>query len=108
MTPIQSWAEAETAPTRKDNPINRTLTLFIFYPNATIAANKCKGIRAALCNDVYGAKMSREHNNANIMTLSYKENTDDLKEMITIFLNTPFSNEERHARRVNKISEMEQ
>jgi ribose 5-phosphate isomerase B len=73
----------------------------------SIAANKVKGIRAAKVTTNDEARLAREHNNANIICLSYKANMQSLKEMIEIFINTPFSNVERHVRRVQKISEME-
>ncbi len=73
----------------------------------SIAANKVKGIRCAKVSSVDEARLAREHNNANVIALSYKENMDNLKEMIKIFLSTNFSNEERHARRVSKIEELE-
>ncbi len=73
----------------------------------SIAANKIKGIRCAKVSSVDEARLAREHNNANVIALSYKENMDSLKSMIKTFLSTDFSNEERHVRRVNKIEELE-
>lgn len=73
----------------------------------SIAANKVKGIRCAKVSSVDEARLSKEHNNANIIALSYKENMGVLKEMIKTFIETPFSNEERHARRVEKINKLE-
>ena len=73
----------------------------------SIAANKVKGIRAAHCSNVEQAHLAKEHNNANIIALSYKQDLDELTSMIEEFINTPFSNEERHARRVQKIMDME-
>ncbi|KAG8338986.1 putative Ribose Galactose Isomerase [Trypanosoma vivax] len=70
----------------------------------SIAANKVAGVRAALCHDHYTAVMCREHNDANVLCLG--ERTTGLavlKEIIVTFLRTPFSTEERHARRVGKI-----
>lgn len=73
----------------------------------SIAANKVKGIRCAKVSSVDEARLAKEHNNANVIALSYKENMDVLKDMIKTFIETPFSNEERHARRVDKISALE-
>ena len=73
----------------------------------SIAANKVKGIRAAHCSNIEQAHLAKEHNNANIIALSYKQNLDELESMIQEFISTPFSNEERHARRVQKIIDME-
>lgn len=73
----------------------------------SIAANKFKGIRCAKISNVSEAILAREHNNANIIALSYKENMDTLKEMIKMYLETTPSQEERHVRRVEKISALE-
>ena len=73
----------------------------------SIAANKVKGIRCAHCSSLEQAHLAKEHNNANIIALSYKQDMKELIDMISEFINTPFSNEERHARRVKKIMEME-
>lgn len=72
-----------------------------------IAANKIKGIRAALCYDTYTAKMSREHNDANILCLGARTITKNwalTRRILTTWLATPFSVEPRHARRLKKIA----
>ena len=74
----------------------------------SIAANKFKGIRCAKVSNYDEAKLCREHNNANIMALSYKEDMDTLKECIRLFVSTKFSEEERHVRRINKIKSFEE
>lgn len=74
----------------------------------SIAANKVKGIRCAHCSNLSEAKLAREHNNANIIALSYKNNPNDNMQMIETFLNTNPSTEERHQRRVGKIMDYEQ
>lgn len=73
----------------------------------SIAANKVKGIRCAKVSSVDEARLAKEHNNANVMALSYKEDIETLKEMIKVFVSTPFSNDERHVRRVDKINKLE-
>lgn len=73
----------------------------------SIAANKVKDIRCAKVSSVDEARLSKEHNNANVIALSYKEEMTKLKEMIKIFIETSFSNEERHIRRVSKITSLE-
>ena len=73
----------------------------------SIAANKVKGIRCAHVSSIDEAKLSREHNNANIIALSYKNNINDILECINKFITTPFSNEERHIRRINIITDYE-
>ena len=73
----------------------------------SIAANKIKGVRAAVCGDVYSAKMSREHNNANILALGERVTGVGLAEMIVdAWLAAEFAGG-RHARRVDKIMALE-
>jgi len=72
-----------------------------------IAANKVKGIRAALCCDVFGAQRARQHNDANVLCLSAGIEEPLLKEMLTAFLEGKFEGG-RHQRRVDKITAMEQ
>jgi len=66
-----------------------------------ITANKIKGIRAALCWNTKTAKQSKEHLNANILVLPAK--TKNTKKIINTWLNTKFTKEKRHIRRINKI-----
>ena len=73
----------------------------------SIAANKIKGIRAARCTTKEDAYLTRTDNDANILCLSHKLPIEELTEIINIFINTKFSDEERHIRRVNKIKELE-
>lgn len=69
-----------------------------------IAANKVKGIRAALSLNEQMAKKAREHNNANILSLGADYIEPEMaKKMVDVFLETPFSEEERHKRRLEKI-----
>lgn len=72
----------------------------------SMAANKVKGIRAALVHDCFSAKATREHNDANVLTMGARVIGPGLaEEIVKIFLETPFSNEERHIRRINQIEE---
>ena len=72
----------------------------------SIAANKVKGVRAALCHDVFSAKATREHNDANILTMGERVIGAGLVlEIVKSFLDTPFSNDERHIKRINMIEE---
>lgn len=73
----------------------------------SIAANKVKGVRCAHCSSYEQAHLAREHNNANIIALSYKLDINELINMIREFLTTEASFEERHMRRVEKIIEYE-
>ena len=70
----------------------------------SIAANRNKFIRAALCNDCESAKLTREHNDANVLVLSGKGNFEKSAEILKTFIETNFSNEERHIRRVTKLT----
>lgn len=73
-----------------------------------IAANKVKGVRAALCTSVFMAQRSREHDNANILVLaSHVNNPTELEDMVKMWLDTPFSGDERHIRRLKKIEMVE-
>ncbi|MBD3163633.1 ribose 5-phosphate isomerase B [Candidatus Woesearchaeota archaeon] len=73
-----------------------------------MASNKFMGIRAALCYDKYTAKMAREHNDANVLCLGGRTiDFGKAKQIADTFLNTETSTEERHKRRVEKISEIE-
>ena len=72
----------------------------------SIAANKIKGIRAALCHDVFSAKATREHNNANMLAMGARVVGPGLALMIVdTFLNTEFSNAERHQKRIDMLEE---
>lgn len=73
----------------------------------SIAANKVKGIRCAKVSNPEEAYLTRNDNDANVLALSYREDINVLKEIITKFIETPFSNEERHIRRINKIKDLE-
>lgn len=70
----------------------------------SIAANKKKGIRCALVSDCYTARKTREHNDTNIIALGGRTIGDELaKQIVDVFLTTPFSNVERHLRRILKM-----
>lgn len=72
----------------------------------SIAANKVKGIRCAKVTNLDEARLCKEHNDANVIALS--ANTENALEIARIFLETEFSNEERHLRRVNMIKTYEE
>ncbi len=75
----------------------------------SIAANKVKGVRAAVVSNEFGAEMTRRHNNANILCMGGRvTNEKDAVKFADIFLNTPFSgDEERHIRRVQMLKDIE-
>lgn len=73
----------------------------------SISANKVKGIRCALCNDPLSAKMTRLHNDANVLAMGAGIIGENMAvEIVDTFLNTKFSGEERHQRRVDLIEEV--
>lgn len=70
----------------------------------SIAANKVKGIRAALCTDCFMAQATREHNDANVLALGGRVVGQGLAlKIVDTFLDTEFSNDERHIRRIGMI-----
>jgi ribose 5-phosphate isomerase B len=73
-----------------------------------IAANKVRGARAVTASSPEDAAKTREHNDANVLCLSgWHQDAAELGEIITTFVNTPFSGEVRHARRLAKITAYE-
>lgn len=72
----------------------------------SIAANKVKGVRAALCRDRHSAELSRRHNDANVLVLSAEEPTDPLWDIVARWLEADFE-EGRHRRRVDQIRDIE-
>ena len=72
----------------------------------SITANKVPGVRAALCSDCFSAEATRLHNNANILALGARVLGEGLAlKIVDTFLDTPFSNDERHIRRISMIEE---
>jgi ribose 5-phosphate isomerase B len=72
-----------------------------------LAANKVRGVRAALCNDLYTAKMARSHNDANVLSMGARVVGVGLaEEILATFLSTPFEGG-RHARRVDQLAQLE-
>ncbi|WCN80394.1 ribose-5-phosphate isomerase [Micromonospora sp. LH3U1] len=73
-----------------------------------IAANKVAGVRAALAWNVETAQLARQHNDANVVAVGARQHTlDEATAIVEAFLNTPFSGNERHARRINQVAEYE-
>ena len=70
----------------------------------SITANKIPGIRCALCTDCFCAEATRQHNDANMLALGGRVVGEGLAlKIVDTFLDTPFSNDERHIRRISKI-----
>ena len=73
-----------------------------------IAANKVKGTRAALAYNIDIAKLGRQHNDANVISIGARMHSEEeALEMVRMFLATPFSGDERHARRIRLLAEYE-
>lgn len=73
----------------------------------SIVANKVPGIRAALCGDCFSAEATRLHNDANVLTLGARVTGPGLAlKIVDTFLDTPFSGDERHARRISMIEDI--
>jgi ribose 5-phosphate isomerase B len=72
----------------------------------SIAANKMKGIRAALCHDCFSAEATRLHNDANVLAMGARViGVGHALKIVETFLNTPFSGEERHLRRIQMLED---
>ncbi|MEA4853879.1 MAG: ribose 5-phosphate isomerase B [Christensenella sp.] len=73
-----------------------------------IVANKVPGIRCAMVSDTFTARATREHNNANILSMGARTLGPGLAiDIVDMFLNTPFSEDERHQRRIDKVTAIE-
>lgn len=74
----------------------------------SIAANKVRGIRACCCSDKFSAEMTRLHNDANILCLGGRVvSVEKAIELVDVFLDTRFSGEERHIRRIAQVTDLE-
>lgn len=74
----------------------------------SIAANKVKGIRCAKINSIEDATLSRNDNGANVMTFNYTDDMNNIKKYIDAFISAEVINDERHQRRVDKITAYEE
>lgn len=74
----------------------------------SITANKIKGIRCALVHDCFTAKTTREHNDTNVLAMGQRVIGIELaKEIVRLWIDTPFSNDPRHIRRIEKVMDLE-
>ena len=97
--PIYAKAVAEAV---ANGSVDKGIVLCTTGIGASIAANKVKGIRCALCHNEHTAQMTRLHNDSNVLTPTLA------KRVAEIWLDTEFSGEEKHARRIRLISEIEE
>ena len=90
----------------RDKKCDRGIVICSTGIGVLIVANKVKGVRCALVTDVTTARLTREHNDTNCLALGQKNvSYDRAKEIADIWLATPFSNGERHKRRISMIEE---
>ena len=92
----------------ENEPENKGVLVCRSAVGMVIAANKIKGARAALCFDEITAKVAREHNDANILCLAGRDmSSGQAKKVAKTWLETEFSSEARHKRRVDKVKKLE-
>lgn len=91
-----------------DGEVDRGILICGTGLGISLAANKVKGIRAAVCSEPFTAKMSREHNDCNILAFGARVVGAELAKMIVdVWVSTEFSGSERHQKRVNMIMDIE-
>ena len=91
-----------------DGTCERGIVLCTTGIGVSITANKIDGIRCALLSDVVSARMTREHNDTNMMAMGAAVVSEQLAlEIVDIWVNTPFSQNERHQRRIDKVMALE-
>ena len=89
------------------NPDSKGIVIGGSGQGEAMTANKIPGIRAALVYDEYSAKLSRQHNDANVAALGARTlSIEKIKELVALWLATPFSNEERHQRRIERLNNL--
>lgn len=99
---------AQAAKAVADGQCDKGIVICTTGIGISIVANKIKGVRCALCSEVSTARLTREHNDANVLAMGGGFVGPVLaNEIVDTFLDTPFSNLEKHSRRINKISELE-
>jgi ribose 5-phosphate isomerase B len=98
---------ANVARTVASGEANRGIIIGGSGQGEQIAANKIRGIRATLCNDLFTAHLSRAHNDANVLTIGARIVAPQLcEEIVKVWLNTTFDGG-RHQRRIDQIAELE-
>ncbi|HEX8832942.1 MAG TPA: ribose 5-phosphate isomerase B [Abditibacteriaceae bacterium] len=92
----------------RDKKVDRGIVVCGSGAGATIAANKIRGVRAALAHDVYTAHQGVEHDDVNVLTMGSRVIGPAIaREVVESFLKADFSGEERHRRRLEKVLEIE-
>ncbi|WP_338748143.1 ribose-5-phosphate isomerase [Janibacter alittae] len=97
-----------TARAVADDPGSRGIVLGGSGNGEQMAANKVSGIRAALCYNAELARLAREHNDAQVLSMGGRmQSLAEAKEMVQVFLTTDFTGEDRHQRRIDMVSAFE-
>jgi len=110
MDPLDDYPDfaAKVAISVANNEAQRGIVFCGSGVGASIAANKIPGVRASICHDLYSAAQGVEHDDLNVLCLGARiVDTEFAKELIQAFLSAEFTAEERHARRVKKIIDLE-
>jgi ribose 5-phosphate isomerase B len=88
----------------RDHKVDKGILICGTGIGMSVMANKVSGIRAALVHDLFTAKATREHNDTNVLAMGGRVISEELAlQIVDIWVHTPFSNEERHNRRIHKI-----
>lgn len=91
-----------------DKTCDRGIVICSTGIGVSIAANKINGIRCALCGDVVSARLTREHNDSNVLAIGQLIiGKETMKEIVKTWIDTPFSNGDRHQRRIDKLMALE-
>jgi ribose 5-phosphate isomerase B len=107
-TQITIATNAEAAQATAADPASFGIVLGGSGNGEQMAANKVKGVRAALVWSIETAKLAREHNNANVISIGGRMHDEQFcLELVDTFLATPFTGDERHVRRIGQISKFE-
>ncbi|MQF98959.1 MAG: ribose 5-phosphate isomerase B [SAR202 cluster bacterium] len=110
IDPLDDYPDfaAKVAVSVANNEAQRGIVFCGSGVGASIAANKIPGVRASICHDLYSAAQGVEHDDLNVLCLGARiVDSEFAKELIQAFLSAEFTAEERHARRVGKIIELE-
>ena len=99
----------QVAKSIQNHEVERGIVICSTGIGMSIIANKVKRVRCALVYTADAARLTREHNDTNCLALGAKyTDVSSAKEIVSIWLNTPYSNQERHDRRINKIKQYEE
>lgn len=99
---------APAAQSVADGKNDRAIVVCSTGIGVSITANKINGVRCALCGDVVSARLTREHNDTNVLAIGQLIiGHETMKEIVSIWMGTDFSNADRHQRRIDKVMALE-